>query len=206
MIVWQVLLKGRYQIMSSDKNSAKTKQITDTAYNNTNPNVHENGAVWQGWVNENWEIFYAADLKEDAPAVMQITSNNTHDMFPQLSGGFITWQSFYSGTWHVFVYDLASGQTTQVTKTADGKYENPRFALLFESRNENGDVETVGYDISSGQEIPISHKGEKQPSHTVPLPQPENDKALPLPAGQSSTSTQQIKDQEGDDGGDDGAV
>jgi hypothetical protein len=201
IILWQALAGGRYQIMFYDRTSTTTgiRQLTDTPYNNTNPRINGKSAVWQGWVNNNWEVFYTPDVTVGALEVRQITSNSANDMFPNLSEKFITWQSFFDDTWHVFVYDMETEATSQITKTVDGKYENPRFALLFEKRGLNGEVETIGYDVASGQEIPISRAGDPNKSSLPLIPEADNDKALPL---QSATSTTSVKTQEKDgDGG-----
>ena len=195
IILWHALINGRYQIMSFERNSSSTgiRQLTNTSYNNTNPYVSGKGAVWQGWVNDNWEIFYVKDVTAPSFEIRQITSISQNDMFPNLSEKFITWQSFFEETWHVFVYDIETGETSQITKTINGKYENPRFALLFEKRDENGMVQTIGYDIASGKEIPISHGN--SPSSPLSLPQADNDKAMPFPA---STGTTTVKTTEKD--------
>ena len=199
-IVWQSLIDGRYQIMLFERNasSSETRQLTSTAYSNTNPYIKGKSAVWQSWVNDNWEIFYTKDAAIPSPEIRQITSSSQNDMFPHLSEKFITWQSFFDDTWHVFVYDLETGETSQITKTADGKYENPRFALLFEKRDENGVVQTIGYDIATGQEIPISHGDGTASAPLLPIPQADNDKALPLTSASTTTSVKNPeKDGEG---------
>ncbi|MFA5831251.1 MAG: hypothetical protein WC878_05470 [Candidatus Paceibacterota bacterium] len=197
LVLWQALLGGHYQIMLYDRISTTTgiRQITNTPYNSTNPRINGKSAVWQGWVNNNWEVFYTPDVTAGALEIRQITANAQNDMFPNLSEKFITWQSFFDDVWHVFVYDMETGATSQITKTIDGKYENPRFALLFEKRGLNGEVETIGYDVASGQEIPISHAGDSNSSSLPPIPEADNDKALPL---QSATSTTTVKNAEKD--------
>jgi hypothetical protein len=202
IILWHALINGRYQIMFYDKNQASTgfRQLTDSDYNNTNPYVSGHGAVWQGWVNGNWEVFYAKDVMAPELEVRQITSSERNDMFPHLSEKFITWQSFYEDMWHVFVYDMTTGETSQITKSTDGKYENPRFALLFEKRDENGEVKTIGYDIASGQEIPISHGGSAS-SPLIPLSQPDSEKAMPLSGTGTSTLKTLGKDGDNTDSG-----
>lgn len=187
LIVWHALIKGRMQIMLYDRNSNTAKQLTDTPYNNTDPKIHGKSIVWQGWVNNNWEIFYIKDAAAEPPAMVQITMNEQPDMFPIISDGFITWQSFFGGSWRVFVYNLDNGQTSQISQPEAGKYENPRFALLFENRKENGEVETVGYDVVSGKEIPINAPHVPPPAASSPAG--EEDKAVPVPAGQTGTGT-----------------
>lgn len=203
LIVWHSLIKGRMQIMLYDRNSGTIKQLTDTPYNNTDPKIHGKSVVWQGWVNNNWEIFYG-NIAVEPFLAQQITTNDQPDMFPMVSDGFITWQSFLGGSWRVFVYNLDNGQTSQISQPEAGKYENPRFALLFENRKENGEVETVGYDVASGKEIPINAPGTKPVSQT-PAPQDEKDKAVPVPASGGTASTSAPlknpgKDDEGGDG------
>jgi hypothetical protein len=129
--------------------------------------------------------------------IEQISVNEQPDMFPQLSDGFITWQSFVGGSWRVFVYNLENGEISQISQPEAGRYENPRFALLFENRKENGEVETVGYDVVSGKEIPIN--APHVPSPAVPSQGGEEDKAVPVPAGQTSTSTAAVKNPGGKD-------
>lgn len=195
LILWHSLIKGRFQIMSYDRNGSTTRQITDGEHNNTDPKVRGKSVVWQGWVNNNWEIFYVKDVATENISAEQITSNNNPDMFPIISANFITWQSFFGGSWHVFVYNIENGQTSQINQPEASRYENPRFALLFENRKENGEVETVGYDVVSGKEIPINVPGRSP----LPSPKEEKDQTVPIPAGQTSTSTTPLKNPGGKD-------
>jgi hypothetical protein len=202
LIAWHSLIKGRYQIMLFDKNatttSNPTRQLTSAEHSNTDPKVRGKSIVWQGWVNNNWEIFYVKDVTLEPLKIEQITINEHPDMFPQLSDGFITWQSFFNSSWHVFVYTIENGEISQINQPEAGKYENPRFALLFENRKENGEVETVGYDVASGKEIPIKAPHTPPPA---PLPQEEKDQAVPVPSGQTGTSTSPVKNPGKDDEG-----
>lgn len=197
-IVWHSLVKGRFQIMLYDRNSSTTRQLTGTDYNNTDPKVRGKSLAWQGWVNNNWEIFYIKDVTEEPLKISQITSNSQPDMFPIISDDFITWQSFFDGSWHVSVYNIQNGEISQISQPEAGKYENPRFALLFENRKENGEVETVGYDVASGKEIPINAPHTQVPT---PSPQEEKDQAVPVPSGQTGTSTSPLKNPGKDDEG-----
>lgn len=187
LIVWHSLVKGRYQIMLASVGTSTTRQLTDVSYNNTDPKVRGTSVVWQGWVENNWEIFYIKDASADPFVIQQITANEQPDMFPILSDNFITWQSFFGGSWHVFVYSIENGQISQINQPEAGRYENPRFALLFENRKENGEVETVGYDVVSGKEIPIT--APHVPAPTAPPQGGEEDKAVPVPSGQTGTGT-----------------
>lgn len=198
LIVWHSLVKGRFQIMLYDRNSSTTRQLTLANYNNTDAKIRGKSLVWQGWVNNNWEIFYIKDASLNPPMIEQITANEQPDMFPIISDDFITWQSFFDGSWHVSVYNIQNGQISQISQPEAGKYENPRFALLFENRKENGEMETVGYDVVSGKEIPINAPHTPSPA---PSSQEEKDHAVPVPSGQTGTSTSPLKNPGKDDEG-----
>ncbi len=198
-IAWHSLVKGRFQIMLYDFYSSTTKQLTDAPSNSTDPKVRGKSVVWQGWGENNWEIFYIQDVTAPQRVIEQITANENPDMFPIISDNFITWQSFFGDSWHVSVYNIASGETSRINRPEGGRYENPRFALLFEKQNEDGGVETVGYDVLTGKEIPI-RAPHSIPSDSLPE-QKEKDQAVPVPAGQSGASTTPMKNPGKDDEG-----
>ena len=118
-------------------------------------------------------------------------------MFPAAYEDLITWQSERGDSWEVVVYDLHTGKQTLIEKDEDTKYENPRFVLLFDSKHENGDVETIGYDLDTGEMMELGTRS--QPIPLEPLtPKDETPEAL---LREASTSTQ-IKIEETDDEGD----
>lgn len=201
LVVWHSLIKGRYQIMFADAGTSTVKQLTDVSYNNTDPKVRGKSVVWQGWVENNWEIFYIKDVTNEPNAISRITTNEHPDMFPIISDNFITWQSFFGGSWHVSVYSVENGQISQISRPEAGKYENPRFALLFENRKENGEVETVGYDVVSGKEIPIN--APHVPTPAAPSQGGEEDKAVPVPSGGATAPSTAVKNPGKDDDGSD---
>jgi beta propeller repeat protein len=206
-------------------------QLTHGTESNFNPRVDGDTIVWQGWVDGNWEIFLADrllpaayyPLRPDTPQdpggglpaenrmlgidntwhVTRLTTNDTHDMFPSIAGGLVTWQSSQGGSWNVYAYSIKSGVTTKLSQ--DGtKSENPRFAVTWDEHDANGNARMVGYDIASGKTIDITNEARNTPSGNAPyhptetpISQP-NQAALP-PAGTSGTSTSVRAD--GDDAG-----
>jgi hypothetical protein len=135
--------------------------------------------------------------------VTRLTTNDTHDMFPAIAAGLVTWQSSQGGSWNVYAYSIKTGATTQLSH--DGiKSENPRFAVTWDEHDANGNARMVGYDIASGKTIDISNEARNTPSGSAPyrptetpISQP-NQAALP-PTGGTGTTT--IKVDGDSDGG-----
>lgn len=223
---WQIFIAD----VSGTTTSVVT-QLTHGTESNFNPRVDGDSVVWQGWVNGNWEIFLAErllpaayyPLRPDTPQdpggglpvenrllgidntwhVTRLTTNDTHDMFPSIAGGLVTWQSSQGGSWNVYAYSVKSGVTTKLSQ--DGtKSENPRFAVTWDEHDANGNARMVGYDIATGKTIDITNEARNTPSGSAPyhptetpISQP-NQAALP-PTGVSGTSTPVRAD--GDDAG-----
>jgi beta propeller repeat protein len=206
-------------------------QLTHGTESNFNPRVDGDTIVWQGWANGNWEIFLAErllpsayyPLRPDTPQdpggglpvenrllgidntwhVTRLTTNDTHDMFPSIAGGLVTWQSSQGGSWNVYAYSVKSGVTTKLSQ--DGtKSENPRFAVTWDEHDANGNARMVGYDIASGKTIDITNEARNTPSGSAPyhptetpISQP-NQAALPI-ATTTATTTMKV-DGDGGDG------
>ncbi len=99
-----------------------------------------------------------------------ITDNQHHDISPHINGNHVVWQSFEDGSWKVKVYDIATRITETISDSDGGSVENPRFVLVYDAKSDNGDIETRGYDLASGESVPLS----ATPRPTVPnLPDPE---------------------------------
>ncbi|MEX0931666.1 MAG: immunoglobulin-like domain-containing protein [Candidatus Paceibacterota bacterium] len=190
IIAWQSLRDDRFQIFTYNTITGVETQITNAGYNNTNPSLDLNTVVWQGWVNNNWEIFLSdADIPTDE-TIRPITTNVWNDMFPQIKNGVVTWQSRINDSWRVFVYNNTTGETSEVAIPAGGKIENPRFVILVENRMENGDVETYGYDVVTKETFPLGAKSNKEqeiPEH----PAQEQQTTLP--------PTQEVRSPKDDD-------
>jgi hypothetical protein len=188
IVVWQTLLNDRYQIVSYNINTGERRQLTGTSYNNTSPYVYKNTVVWQGWLDNNWEIFMdtmSSSATSTSSETERITKNTWDDMFPQARDNMLTWQSFVDGKWQVLVYDITSETTTVVGEGDGGEYENPRFMLILDNKKDNGDVATIGYDSATGKVLPfgISHVPEI-PQNVPASPSQEQNKAVPVEAGQ----------------------
>ncbi len=227
-VVWQGNISDRWQIFFAEVSASGTPvilQVTHAAESNFNPRVEGETIVWQGWVDGNWEIYRATRLSPEAyPALdaplseehtrlgvdrtwdlERITENDTHDMFPAIAGGLITWQSFRDGTWSVFAYSTQMKTTTQLSHNGR-KSENPRFSVTWDERGEDGQMRMMGYDIATGKVVDITSEARQVPDNTpystpeAPISQPDQ-AALPSTASSTSTST---RTDDGDDTPDNG--
>ncbi len=172
-IVWHRLIDERYQIMSYDVDKEEERQLTQDRYNNMQPSRFGDIIVWQGWVGNDWEIM----LEEDGELSM-ITDNNTHDISPRINGNYIMWQSFEDGAWRVKVYDRLTKQVDTIADSEGASVDNPRFVLIYDTKLQNGDVETKGYDLESGEVVPLSSKPGATPDNIPDPDQTGEDRAL----------------------------
>jgi len=198
-IVWQANINDRLQIMYHEIPTNTTRQVTESRQNSSNPHIQGDLVVWQEWVDTNWEVYM---INIDTPSTFELerlTDNAVHDMFPQMYDNLLTWQRERGDSWEVIVYDLRTGIQTALEKSEDTRYENPRFVLLFDSKHDNGDVETIGYDLDTGEMMELGTRSRPIPDDPV-TPDDETQEALPREA----TSTPQVKvkvdDSEGDTG------
>jgi hypothetical protein len=88
-------------------------QVTDNFYSDSLPQIKGDYVVWQGKVNDNWEVFACNIYTPEAP--IRITDNNYDDISPQTDGNYVVWLGHSSAGGEVFLYNIASGTTTQIT-------------------------------------------------------------------------------------------
>jgi beta propeller repeat protein len=201
-IVWQAMINDRLQILVHELTTNMTRQITSSRQNSSNPSILGDIVVWQEWVDTNWEIMMT-DVDNDGQEfdVTRLTDNVVHDMFPAVYDDLITWQSERGSSWEVVVYDIQTQKRHTLEKSADNtKYENPRFVLLFDSKHDNGDVETIGYDLDSGEMMELGTKANPQPLSPVT----PRDKVPEASISTSSTTMLKEGDSNNSEGGDGG--
>lgn len=202
LLVWHTQINDRYQIMAFDPIGRTTYRVTSNDTNNAHPFIHGNVVAWQAWEDDNWEIFYAelpaGLIGSSTPA--RITHTSDHDMFPKVYKHFITWQSRVQNEWKSYAYDMVSGTITYLGQGTDGSIESARVVLLVEKRNAQGNVETVGYELESGEAIALgTDTKDKEPAPLVPS-DPIQDQQGVLPSTSTATTTLKTsKDGDGDD-------
>lgn len=199
-IVWHANINDRYQVVSYDLDSGEEDQLTSTSYNNMEPVAYQDITLWQAWINNNWEI-----MMHDGKTTHQLTSNTMHDVSPHMRGEYIVWQTQFADGWQVAVYDQKTGKTEYVKSEGGVKVENPRFVLVYDTTNEAGDVQTLGYDFNNKrsfmlnsipQDVPDELPDPDQTGETRALIQSkqsnkssELEELEPIPAGGTGTGT-----------------
>ncbi len=202
-IVWQANIGDRMQIMVHDVPTNTTRQITSGRENSSNPDIMGDTVVWQEWVDTNWEVMVTnVDNDGGVFEIERLTDNAVHDMFPQLYDGLVTWQHEKGDSWEVVVYDMRTKREQALEKNEDTKYENPRFVLLFDSKHENGDVETIGYDLDTGEMMELGTKANPQPV----APASPKEEIPDAPVVVASSTAVKVKDEVGGSGDGDGVV
>ena len=172
-IIWHRLVDGRYQIFTYDVKDEEERQLTTERYNNMQASRHGGVIVWQGWVGNDWEI-----MLEDDGEFSMLTDNAVHDIDPYINGDYIIWQSFEEESWKVKVYNRVTKELDTIADAEGGSVKNPRLVLVYDTNYENGDVETRGYDLKSGEVVPLSATPAPLPEE-LPDPDPvEEDRAL----------------------------
>ncbi len=190
-IVWHRLIEGRYQIISYEVETSKEEQITTDRFNNMEPQRSGNATVWQGWVGNDWEIFML-----DGEELSMLTDNTTHDITPSINGDHLVWQSFESDAWIMKVYDLRTKSLATIEDAEGGSIENPRFVLVYDSKQETGDIETRGYDLESGEVVALSSEPAPVPQEIPDPEQTGEERALVTPQTQLKTK---VDGEEGDE-------
>jgi len=143
-IVWHRMVNDRYQIVSYDTKTQKETLFTNTNYNNMEPVAYGTITLWQAWIDTNWEI-----MMFDGVITLQLTHNQMQDVSPHMRGGYIVWQSQFTLGWQVAVYNQKTNSIEYIPSEEGVKVENPRFVLVYDSTNKEGDIQTVGYDFDN---------------------------------------------------------
>jgi hypothetical protein len=174
-IVWHRLINDRYQIISYDIETGTETQLTDTRVNNMEPARNGEYVVWQRWVTNNWEI-----VLFDGEQELQLTDSLRHDIAPHILGDMIIWNVRSSdGTQSLMTYEISSQTYNHITDTEGVSVTNPRMLVMYEAQYQNGDTIMKGFDLATGEIIPIEHLPRQLPP-VIPDPDATGEiRALP---------------------------
>ncbi len=165
-VAWHRLIDDRYQVVLYDLKKSEESQITNSATNNMQPHVFDGKLVWQTWDGHDWEVVYF-----DGDDTTAITNNEQPDLSPRLNDNYIIWNIVHENNEKgIAVYNLVSGQVELIDDTDDVTVKNPRFILMYEAEYENGDVVTRGFDVETGNVIPLNTSPHEQPER---IPEPD---------------------------------
>jgi hypothetical protein len=183
-IVWHRLVDARYQIVSLDLETGEEIQLTHDSYNNMQPTRNGDLTVWQGWVGNDWEIIMSKDGE-----ITMLTDNATHDVGPRINGEYIIWQSEELTGWKVKIYNINTKQIETISDTEGASVENPRLVLVYDAKHDNGDVETRGYDLITGESVPLTQQAPVLPEELPDPDQTGEERALITTITQLKTKT-----------------
>jgi hypothetical protein len=183
-VVFHRLVDARYQIVSLDLETSEEEQLTFDSYNNMQPSRFGDLIVWQGWVGNDWEIILSNDGE-----ISMLTDNTTHDIGPRINGEFVIWQAESETGWEVRVYNTLTGFTESIDETEGASIENPRLVLVYDAKHGNGDVETRGYDLTTGRSVSLNSESGSIPDDLPDPDQTGEERAL-ITASQLKTKTE----------------
>jgi len=164
-IVWQRLVSDRYQIISYDIETGKEEQLTNDSVNNMEPNRSGEYTAWQHWDNNSWQIVLA-----DSQTRTQLTKTTDNNITPSIRNGLVVWyQLAKDGNQTIQLYNLKTKEFTTITDTSGGAISNPRMVVMYDSKSDNGDVVTKGYDLITGQIIDLGTRPVELPDK-IPTP------------------------------------
>ena len=86
----------------------------------------------------------------------RITTNNLTDLRPVIFANFIVWEQYGTG---VLAYDLATGQVKMITADATATQPDVYGTKIAYRSSRLGTAEVILHDISTGNELQISHSG-----------------------------------------------
>lgn len=154
-IVWQRLIEDRYQIISYDVETGEETKLTNTRDNNMEPSRHGDFTVWQRWLDGSWEI-----ILHDGRRELRVTESKEHDIAPSLRGSLVIWNAQYAdGTQQLQTFDFKTNVRDVIDDDEGVSVGNPRMVVMYEAMYDNGDIVTKGYDLLSGEIVPL---------HTLP--------------------------------------
>ena len=157
-VVWQRLIDGRQQIILYDIKTDKEQQLTFSRSNNMQPKDSIAGSVWQAGDYHDCEIMYF-----DGNYTDQVTTNDAHDVAPVIKDNYILWSVLGADEQQARVYSLDTKETISIVGHEGGSIENPRFVLVYDTKFDNGDVVTQGFDPLTGLSNPIASTPVEEP-------------------------------------------
>jgi hypothetical protein len=148
-IVWHRLEGGQYQVYSYQD---KRETLVSNGFGSS-MEPHRSGqyTVWQSWINDQWQV-----VLHDGEGARVISTGGAQSIAPQVEGAYVIWNVTTGDTHTVAVYEIATGLTSMIDDGEGARVMNPRFVLVYDTKFENGDVITKGYDAETGDVIPLA--------------------------------------------------
>jgi hypothetical protein len=170
-IVWHRLVDGRYQIF--DYQDKHETLLSADFENSMEP--HRAGAytVWQSWVDGGWQV-----VLNDSTSTRVISTSGGQNIAPQVEGDYVIWNVTDGVTHKVAVYEIATGLVSLIDDEEGARVYNPRFVLVYDTKFDNGDVITKGYDAETGDVVPLAAAAPAMPEELPESDQTGETRAL----------------------------
>ena len=187
-VVFQTEYQGRHIIESYDVRKKITTRITNGQYNDVLPKRNGDYIVWQRWLNNAWQIVLFDGMSERV-----ITTSAHHNLSPSINEGMILWSTFNSAGEKIGAYyDIATERLVYIDSVVEGRIQNPRFVLVYETVSNNGDIITHGFDPETGLSKPIASLP-AVPLPEIPSPDPVGEvRALTSKNDEDETGIEQV--------------
>jgi hypothetical protein len=123
-------------------------------------------------------VLIGSSLAGAEPTITQVTHNTFEDIFPQIEDDYVVWQGrgglegaiSGSADWEIFLYSIATGQTTPIT---DDSYDNLNpdtdgsYVVWWADKPSGAEVWL--YDINIGEKKQISPPNANGENHYLPV-------------------------------------
>lgn len=183
-IVWHRLIDGRYQIIEYNVLTEQENQLTVGSTNSMEPTRQGQYTAWQAWLDNNWEI-----VLHDGTDMYRLTHSSEPDLAPQIRNGLLLWYRMQAnGERRLELYNIATKERVSMKDDGEGVITNPRMMVVFESQARNGDTMVKGYDIVTGQVVPIGSNPQPVPAN-IPNPNPTGEPIALFPPNNKSDIT-----------------
>jgi len=183
-IVWHRQIDGRYQIIEYNVLTEQENQLTVGSTNSMEPTRQGQYTAWQAWLDNNWEI-----VLYDGTDMYRLTHSSEPDLAPQIRNGLLLWYRMQAnGERMLELYNIATKERVSIKDDGEGVITNPRMMVVFESQARNGDTVIKGYDIVTGQVVPIGSNSQPIPTN-IPNPNPTGEPIALFPPNNKSDIT-----------------
>lgn len=148
-IVWHRQAAGSYEVVVLEDGM---ERVLSAGFG-TSMEPHRAGRyiVWQSWVDDRWQV-----VLEDGQGARVISEGPGQHLAPQVEGSYVLWNVTNGDSHTVAVYELSSGLVSYIDDSEGARVMNPRFVLVYDTRFDNGDVVTKGYDAETGSVVPLA--------------------------------------------------
>ena len=164
-VVWQDKFFGDWDIFAADiwqRNKPAEFSVSLVENDQQNPAIWGHIVVWQArampWTGSDptlagffgdWDIC-AADISEpNSPVEFAITTNDSSQTNPDITGSIVVWQDYRNNNWDIFGYNLTTQYEFQITDNASDQ-TNPAISgnvvVWQDNRSGNWNIYTVVLD------------------------------------------------------------